>query len=155
VLKITPDNLFAYTFLDDKLNAIYKAEDDMGKVFKLFSGLALVIAIVGLVGLVTYTLETKVKEIGIRKVLGSTNTQVVMILSNSYLKMVAIGFVIAVPLIWFIVNKWLSQFAYRIEIQPWVLLVTGIGVLTMTMMIVGFFSSRAASANPAESLKYE
>ena len=127
----------------------------MGKVFQFFSILAIVIACLGLVGLSSYTIETRTKEIGIRKVLGATVTAVVALVSVRILRLILIGFLIAVPLTWFAMNRWLDNFAYKIEIEWWIFALTGIIVVLIAALAIGVRTVRAAIANPVNSLRNE
>ncbi len=153
--KLAPNSLFAYDFLDDRLNALYKSEDNMGKVFQFFSVLAIVIACLGLLGLSAYTIESRTKEIGIRKVMGATVSGIVTLVSSGFFKLIAAGFLIAVPLTWYGMNKWLANFAYKIELQWWVFAATGVVVIIIAGVAVGFHTVKAAIANPVKSLRYE
>lgn len=152
---IAPGSLFAYDFLDDHLDQLYKSEDSMGKVFQFFSILAIVIACLGLLGLSAYTVESRTKEIGIRKVLGATVTGIVTMVSLRFFVLVLIAFVIAVPLTWYSMNKWLQNFAYQIEIQWWVFAITGALIFIMALAVVSFHTVSAAIRNPVRSLRYE
>jgi putative ABC transport system permease protein len=153
--KISPNSLFIYEFLDDRLDALYKSEDAMGKIFQFFSILAIIIACLGLFGLSSYTIEMRTKEIGIRKVLGATVATIVALLSSGIFRLIAIGFCLAVPLTWYVMNKWLSNFAYKIEIELWVFVLTGMTVVAIAALAVGFRTFRAAVANPVHSLRRE
>lgn len=152
---LAPNSLFSYQFLDDRLDALYRSEDNMGKVFQFFSVLAIVIACLGLLGLSAYTIESKTKEIGIRKVLGSTVTGIVTLVSSKFFILILTGFVIAVPLTWYVINKWLTNFAYQIQIEWWVFALTGLIVVTIAAVAVAFHTIKAAMANPVKSLRYE
>ena len=107
----------AYSFLDERFNNTYKAEQKIGMILGIFAGLTIFVACLGLFGLARFTAEQRTKEIGIRKVLGSSVTGIVNLLSLDFLKLVLIAFIIASPIAWFIMNKWLQDFAYRINIQ--------------------------------------
>jgi putative ABC transport system permease protein len=153
--KLAPNSLFVYEFLDDHLDALYKSEDNMGKVFQFFSVLAIVIACLGLLGLSAFTIESRTKEIGIRKVLGATISGIVTLVSSKFFRLILVGFVMAVPLTWYMMDKWLSNFAYKIEIEWWVFVVTGLIVVLIAAFTVGFYTIKAAVANPVKSLRYE
>jgi putative ABC transport system permease protein len=144
---------FTYSILDDAYNRTYLTEQKMGTILNLFAILTILVACLGLFGLVTYTAELRVKEIGIRKVLGSSVTQIVMLLTKDFLKLVGISFVIAFPLAYYLMEKWLQDFAYRININLWVFVfAAGITVL-IACITVGIRGVQAAIANPVESLK--
>jgi len=152
---LAPNSLFAYEFLDDRLNALYKSEDNMSKVFQFFSVLAILIACLGLLGLSAYTIESRTKEIGIRKVLGATVSGIVTLVSSKFFLLILTGFAIAVPLTCYGMNKWLTNFAYKIELQWWVFALTGLIVVMVAVVAVGFYTVKAAIANPVKSLRYE
>jgi putative ABC transport system permease protein len=155
VKALAPHSLFSYEFLDDRLNAIYKAEDSMGKIVQFFSGLAIAIACLGLLGLSAYTVESRSKEIGIRKVLGANISSIATMLSSRFVRLVALSFVIAVPLTWYSMDKWLNNFAYKVDIDWWIFAGAGIAVLLLATFVTCFHSIKAAKANPVESLRSE
>jgi len=145
----------SYSFLDDVFDQQYKTENRLGEIVGYFTLLALFIAMLGLLGLVAYTAEQRTKEIGIRKVLGATVTNIVGLLSKDFLKLVALGFVIAVPIAWYAMNQWLADFAYKIEISPGIFLLAGGLALLIALATVSWQSIRAALANPVDSLRSE
>lgn len=153
--KLAPNSLFIYQFLDDRIDALYKSEDTMGKVFQFFSALAIVIACLGLFSLSSYTIESRTKEIAIRKVLGARVTALMALVSSGMIRLVLIGFVIAVPPTWYLMQKWLQSFAYTVGIQWWVFAVTGLVVVCIASAAIGFRTLRAAAANPVNSLRNE
>jgi putative ABC transport system permease protein len=155
VNKIAPGSLFVYTFLDDHLNALYKSENAMGKIFEFFSVLAIIIACLGLLGLSAYTIESRTKEIGIRKVLGASVTGIVALVTSRFFVLVTIAYVIAVPLTWYGMYYWLQNFAYQIDIQGWVFALTGFIIALTATLAVGFNTIKAAMRNPVNSLRYE
>jgi putative ABC transport system permease protein len=146
---------FLYSFLDDNFNRLYNAEQRTGKLFLSFAFFAILIACLGLFGLVTYAAEQRTKEIGIRKVLGSSITGIVALLSRDFLKLVGIALIIGSPLAWFIMNHWLENFAYRINISWWVFAVAAFFAIAITLITVSFQTIKAALANPIRSLKSE
>jgi putative ABC transport system permease protein len=152
---IAPNSLFVYSFLDDKLNSLYKSEDSMGKVFQFFSGLAIIIACLGLLGLAAYTIESRAKEIGIRKVLGATVAGIISLVSSRFFRLVLASFIIAVPLTWYGMHRWLQSFAYKIPIEWWVFALTGAIILVLAAAVVSFHTLSAAWRNPVKSLRYE
>ena len=125
------------------------------KVFSVFSLLAIFIACLGLLALAAFTAEQRVKEIGIRKILGATSSNIVGLLSKDFLKLVLVSIVIASPLAWYAMNSWLQDFAYRIRVQWWVFLLAGIIAVIIAFLTVSFQSIRAARANPVNSLRSE
>jgi putative ABC transport system permease protein len=152
---LAPGTLFAYEFLDEHLNMLYKSEDSMGKVFQFFSLLAIIIACMGLLGLSAYTVESRTKEIGIRKVLGATVSGIVAMISSQFFRLVAVAFFVAVPLTWYAMHQWLQNFAYQTDIQWWVFAATGAIVFVIALGVVSFHTITAATRNPVRSLRYE
>jgi len=146
---------FSYSFLDDRFNNTYKAEQNIGNILGIFAGLTIFVACLGLFGLATFTAEQRTKEIGIRKVLGADVTGLVSLLSKDFLKLAAISFIIASPVAWYFMNKWLQNFAYRINIGWAVFAVAGAMVLLVTLVTVSYQSIKAAVANPIKALKTE
>ena len=150
-----PNSEFDYSFLDDNYASLYEADQRTGTLFNYFAGIAIFISCLGLFGLVTYTAETKVKEIGIRKVLGASVSQIASLLSVDLLKLVLVAFVIATPVAWYVMNKWLQDFAYRIDIQWWVFALAGFASVAIALVTVSFQAIKAALANPVKSLRSE
>lgn len=150
-----PQNPFDYFFLDQYFNAQYKNDDRFGKVFFVFSGLAIFIASLGLFGLTAYMTMLRTKEIGVRKVLGSSTFQLVYLLSANYLKLVLVAFVIACPIGILLMDKWLSQFAYHISFNAWICIVAGMLALSIAGLTVAIKSWHSANIDPAKALKYE
>lgn len=153
--KHFPGNPFDFFFLDDFFNEQYKAYQRLGEVFSLFAVLALLIASLGLLGLVSYAVTQRTKEIGIRKVLGATVTNVTALLSKDFIKLVLLANVIAWPVTWLAMTKWLQDFAYRIDIGWWVFALAGGLALVIALVTVSTQAIRAALANPVDSLRYE
>jgi putative ABC transport system permease protein len=153
--KHFPNDPFNYFFLDDFYNQQYKADQRFGKVFSLFSMLAILIACLGLLGLSSYNILQRTKEIGIRKVLGASTQNVVYILAKDFLKLVLIAFVVAVPLTWWLMHNWLQEFAYRINIGWWIFLIAGAIAIAIALVTVSFLAIKAAVANPVKSLRTE
>lgn len=153
--KMAPGMPFSYRFLDDSFDEMYRAEQRMGKLGLAFSILAIVVACMGLFGLATYAAEQRVKEIGIRKVLGASVTGIVEMLSLDFLKLVMIASMIAFPLAWWAMNKWLMNFAYRIDIEWWVFILAAVIALVITLATVSSQAIRAAIMNPVKSLRTE
>jgi len=146
---------FSYQFLDDSFDDMYREEQRVGKVALTFSLLAVLIACLGLFGLATYMSEQRTKEIGVRKVLGASVPNIVSMLSKDFLLLVLISFVIAVPVAWWGMNKWLQDFAYRINIGWWIFVVAGVTALLIALITVSFQAIKAAIANPVKSLRTE
>ncbi|HEY5369972.1 MAG TPA: ABC transporter permease [Hanamia sp.] len=145
---------FEYNFMDELFNT-YATENKTASILNLFSILTIFVACLGLFGLVTYTAEQRRKEIGIRKVLGASVTQVTSMLSKEFLKFVLIASLIAFPIAWWAMNKWLQSFAYRIHISWWVFLAAGVIAILIALITVSFQAIKAAVANPVESLRTE
>jgi putative ABC transport system permease protein len=150
-----PGNVFNYYFLDERFNQQYKDDTLFGKVFGLFSGLAIFIACLGLLGLSAFMARLHTKEIGIRKVLGASVNSIVTMLSTGFLKLVLVAIVIASPVAWWIMNTWLQDFAYRISIPWWTIPLTGLLTIFIAMVTISFQSIKAAIANPINSLRNE
>lgn len=146
---------FSYSFMDDDFNHIYQDEQNTGKIFMSFAFFAILIACLGLFGLVTYAAEQRTKEIGIRKVLGASVTNIVRMLSNDFLKLVAIAAIIAFPIAWYAANWWLQGFEFRTGVNWWVFAVAAILAALITLATVSFRAVKAALMNPVKSLKAE
>jgi len=153
--SFTSEEPFQYTFLDDQFNRTYEKEQKMGAILGMFACLTIFVACLGLFGLATFTAEQRTKEIGIRKVLGATVTGVVSLLTKDFLKLVFVAFVIASPIAWFIMNKWLQDFAYRINISWSVFALAALLAIVITIISVSFKAIKAAIANPVKSLRTE
>ena len=150
-----PEESLNFSFLDDRFNNTYRSEQNTGKILGIFAGLTILVACLGLFGLVTFTAEQRRKEIGIRKVLGATITGITSLLSKDFLKLVLIAFIIASPVAWMIMNKWLQDFAYRINISAWIFVLTALLAIAITIITVSFRVIKAATANPVKSLRSE
>jgi putative ABC transport system permease protein len=153
--RFHPGYPLSYTFLDDRLNALYRNEARMMEMFGYFSLLAIFIACLGLFGLASFTTEQRTKEIGVRKVLGATVSKVVILLSREFAKWVIIANVIAWPIAYFCMDKWLDNFAYRINIGWTAFLLTAVLTSIVALLTVSYQSIKASVANPADSLRYE
>jgi putative ABC transport system permease protein len=150
-----PDHLFSYEFLDESIREFYQNEEQNSILLSLFTSLAIVIGCLGLFGLATFMINQKNKEIGVRKVLGASVEGIIFIFSKEYVKLILIGFALAAPVAWYVMNEWLSEFAYRIELNVWIFL-AGLSVtLLIAIFTVGYRSLKAATANPVKSLRYE
>ena len=146
---------FSWSFLDDRFNDTYKAEQNVGLILTIFAGLTVFVACLGLFGLATFTAEQRTREIGIRKVLGADVLGIVRLLSTDFLKLVLLAFLLAAPVAWFAMNRWLEDFAYRISISWGVFLLAAFLALTITIITISFRAIRAATANPVKSLRSE
>lgn len=146
---------FAYSFMEQDFDGLYRAEQRIGKIFLSFSTLAILIACLGLLGLVAYAAEQRTREIGIRKVLGAGISTIAGMLSRDFIKLVLLAILIASPLAWLAMHEWLQGFAYRIHISLWVFIIAGLIALLIAVLTLSFQTIRAAIANPIESLKTE
>ncbi len=146
---------FAYAFMDDLFRKTYAAEQKTAVILNIFAVLTILVACLGLFGLATFMAEQRTKEIGIRKVLGATVTQVTQLLSKDFLKLVLIASLIAFPIAWFAMNRWLDHFAYRIDIQWWMFAVAGLAAVAIALLTVSWQAIQAAVANPVDSLRDE
>jgi putative ABC transport system permease protein len=153
--KMLPEHPFEYSFLDEHFARLYRADMQTGKIVGILAMLAIIISCLGLFGLAAYSAEKRIKEIGIRKVLGATVQNVVSLLSKDFIKLVLIANFIAWPLAWFSLNKWLQDFAYRINISWWVFLAAGSAALLIAMLTLSSLAIKAAVANPVKSLRTE
>ena len=155
IAEIAPNNLFIYSFLDDKLNLLYRAEERMNQIFKAFALLAILISCLGLFGLSAYSAELRVKEIGVRKVMGASVLNIVLFLSKEFVKWMVLSNIIALPIAWYAMNRWLQNFAYRIDIGVFTFVLTLLLSLIVTFSTVSYRAVKAARANPVDSLRYE
>uniref|UniRef100_UPI0032165476 ABC transporter permease n=1 Tax=uncultured Draconibacterium sp. TaxID=1573823 RepID=UPI0032165476 len=150
-----PDETFDYYFIDDKLESSYLAEFRMGTLFKYFSMLVIFIACLGLYGLTAFTIEQKSKEIGVYKVMGATVPDIIILFSKGYMFWIVTAFIIACPVAYYAMNKWLENFAYKTAISWWVFALAGVLALGIALLTVSWQSWRAATRNPVEALRYE
>ncbi|MBC7937230.1 MAG: FtsX-like permease family protein, partial [Rhizobacter sp.] len=153
--KVFPDGIFEFNFLDHQLDALYKTEARLYSLFKIFSVLAMLISCLGLWGLITFAAQQRVKEIGIRKVLGASVTNIVSMLSKDFIVLVCIAIAIAAPLAYWGVNKWLQDFAFRIHIGWAAFAIAGAVAISIALITVSFQAIKAAIANPVKSLRTE
>jgi putative ABC transport system permease protein len=153
--KFLPEAPFEYSFLDERFNDLYRSEQRQGALFTAFAGIAIFIACLGLFGLASFAITQRVKEIGIRKVLGASTSGIVALLSGDFMKLVAIAALIAFPVAGYAMNKWLQDFAYRIDMPWWIFLLAGILAALVALITIGLQAVRAALANPATSLRSE
>jgi putative ABC transport system permease protein len=153
--EFMPNNPFEYSFLDAEFDALYKTDQTVGRVLTVFTFLSLAVASLGLLGLAMYTAERRTKEIGIRKVLGASITNIVGMLSTDFLKLVLFSFVIAFPVAWYAMNQWLQDFAYPTKINWWIFGLAAIITALIAVITVSFQSLKAAITNPVKSLRSE
>ena len=150
-----PEDHFQYFFLDDEFNAQYKADQAFGRVFTLFAFLAIFIAAIGLFGLAVYSANQRTKEIGVRKVNGARNWEILAMLNRNFVKWVAFAFILATPIAWFILSRWLENFAYQTSLSWWIFASAGLLALLIAIITVSWQSWKAATRNPVEALRYE
>jgi putative ABC transport system permease protein len=153
--KINPEFPFSYQFVEDEYRKSYNSENHLQKLLKYFAGLAILISCLGLLGLIIFSAEQRTKEIGIRKVLGASIAGITGLLAKDFLKLVLIAILIASPIAWYLMNNWLADFAYRIDIQWWMFVAAGVVALAIAFLTVGGQAVKAALANPVRSLRSE
>jgi putative ABC transport system permease protein len=146
---------FEYSFLDEDFDNLYRSEQRMGQIFSIFAALAIFIACLGLVGLISFTAEQRTKEIGIRKVLGASVSKIIYLLSREVVVLVFVAVLVAAPIAFFSMHKWLENFAFRIGISPLMFILTALGTLAIAFLSVSFRAIKAAQANPIDSIRYE
>ena len=153
--KLAPGQPFNYRFMDDSFNTVYEAEQRLGKIFMVFTILSILIACLGLFGLAAFNAQKRTKEIGIRKVMGASVSQISYRLSVDFLKLVGIAILVSLPLGWFAMNKWLADFTYHIEIGIWVFVLAAFLAVAISILTVSYQSIKAAIVNPIKSLRTE
>jgi putative ABC transport system permease protein len=153
--KYNPAYPFEYKFVDQEFAKKYLTEELISKLTNVFAGLAIFICCMGLAGLAAFTIEKRIREIGIRKVLGATISQLIMLISKEFLRLVAIALLVSVPLTWWLMGNWLQKYSYRIDISVWIFLGVGALVLLLALMVVGLNTMKAALRNPVRSLRVE
>jgi putative ABC transport system permease protein len=153
--ELAPGQPFSYTFLDDRFAGFYQADQRVDKIMSVFTGITIFIACMGLFGLVTFIAEQKVKEIGIRKVLGANVFSITSLLSKDFIKLVLISILPAIPLAYYIMNNWLRDFEYRTSIELWIFFAVTIILLAIALITISVQAVKAAIANPIKSLRSE
>jgi putative ABC transport system permease protein len=151
----TPNEAFEYSFLDQDFQKNYEAEERLSSIIRSFTIIAILISCLGLFGLTTFTVEQRTKEIGIRKVLGATTAGLVSLLSKDFLKLVALSFVVAAPLSWYFIHKWLEDFAYKAPFTVWIVLAGCGAALLIAFLTISIQSIRVALTNPVKNLRTE
>lgn len=154
-IEFSPDYPFSYTFLDERVDRMYKSEQRLGTSFNYFSFIALFIACLGMFGLASFAAEQKIKEIGIRKVFGASVSKIVLLLLKKFILLVVLANIIAWPLSYYAMNKWLQNFAYKVNIDPGIFFMAGFLALIIALFTVGYQALKAATANPVEALRNE
>ncbi len=153
--QFAPATPFRYTFMDDNLQAQYRSEERLASMLSSFTLVSILLACLGLLGLITYITRQRTKEIGIRKVLGASTSNILTLLSKDFMQLILLALVIASPIAYYFMEQWLQDFAYRIDMQWWTFLVAGLCAIGIALFTVSFQSIRAAVANPVESLRSE
>ena len=153
--QFAPGQPFEYRFVNDEFNRLYAQEQQTGKILTVFAGIAIIIACLGLFGLAAFTAEQRTKEIGIRKTLGASITNIIKLLSMNFIKLVVVSFVIASPIAYLMMNQWLDDFAYRTAIKPTTFIISGVTAFLIAVITISYQSWNAARVNPAQSLKDE
>ena len=153
--ELAPGFPFSYHFLDQSFEKLYKKDEQMAKAVSLFSLVAIAIAVLGILGLSVFLTETRTKEIGIRKVNGARISEILTMLNKDFIKWVAIAFVIATPVAYYVMNKWLENFAYKTSLSWWIFVLAGLLALGIALLTVSWQSWKAATRNPVEALRYE
>jgi ABC-type antimicrobial peptide transport system permease subunit len=153
--SINPDYAFAYQFVEEEYQKLYSNEIIISRLSVLFAALAIFISCLGLLGLAMFSAEQRVKEIGIRKVLGASVKQVVTLFSTEFVKLVLIAFLIAAPLAWYLMHNWLQGFAYHVAISWWIFVFAGLIAILIALITIGFQAIKTAIGNPVESLRSE
>jgi len=146
---------FTYSFLDQHMADLYRTEQQMSSVVSIMAGLAILISCMGLFGLAMITTERRIKEVGIRKALGATEMQISMLISSQFARLIGLGFIAISPIAWYVLNNWLSTFAYRVTINPVVFLAGGLVALAIGLSTILYHTLRSARANPVKALRYE
>jgi putative ABC transport system permease protein len=146
---------FSYAFLDDIFNDLYQGEQREGTLFTYFAVIAIFISCLGLLGLAAYTAQVRTREIGVRKVLGASVSSIVQLLAKDFIKLVLIAIIIAAPIAWYFMYKWLQDFAYKINISWSVFAIAGTMAILIAFMTISFQAIKAAVANPVKSLRSE
>ena len=150
-----PDVQFNYSFINEYLQAYYNDEDKLQSILVVFTLLAIFIASLGLFGLAIFIAQRRVKEIGVRKAMGASSESIIFLLSKSFMGWVFIANIIAWPIAWYIMGMWLDNFSYRIQMNVWTFLLSGLAAVTVALLTIVYRSWLAASSNPVDSLRYE
>ena len=153
--EVYPDHVYEAKFLDEKIENFYIQENKLSHLYKIFAALAIFLSCLGLYGLASFMAAQRVKEVGIRKVLGASVNNIILLFTKEFLALIAIAFIIAAPIAWYYMHVWLQDFVYRINISWWMVLLGGITAVITAMITIGFQAIKAAVANPIKSLRSE
>src|SRR6476659_10814249 len=150
-----PNYVYEYRFLDDKVASFYKQENQLSQLYKIFAAIAIFLSCLGLYGLASFMAVQKIKEVGIRKVLGATAGSIVYLFSKEFIVLISIAFLLATPLAWYFMNKWLQDYVYRVNISWWLFAGGGLAAIIIALATISFQAVKAAIANPVKSLRTE
>jgi len=153
--SINPTSPFSFGFFDDRLQQMYQSEVQISLLFRYFTAIAIIIACLGLLGLSSFSIQQKTKEIGIRKVVGASVNNIVLLLTRDFARWVVVAFIIACPVAWYVMHQWLQNFAYKTALNWWMFAIAGILALSVAIFTVSFQTVKAAIRNPVDSLRYE
>jgi ABC-type antimicrobial peptide transport system permease subunit len=150
-----PDFVYDYKFFDEKIGSFYKQENQLAQLYKIFAGIAIFLSCLGLYGLASFMAVQRVKEVGIRKVLGASATNIVYLFSKEFIVLITIAFIIAAPIAWYYMHNWLQYYVYRINISLWLFAIGGFAAIFIALATISFQAIKAAQANPVKSLRTE
>jgi putative ABC transport system permease protein len=153
--RLLPGTPFSMSYMEEDYHNLYRNEIQTKQVFTMLAGLSIIVAILGLLGLASFMAQRRTREIAVRKVSGAGVTQIIRLLTGKFVNWVLISFVLTCPVAWWVMNNWLQNFAYRVSMSAWIFLFSGAVALALVIITVGLVTYRAASVNPAESMKYE
>jgi putative ABC transport system permease protein len=153
--RINPTSPFSFGFFDNRLEQMYRSEVRISKLFRYFTAIAILIASLGILGLSSFSIQRKTKEIGIRKVVGASVNHIVVLLIRNFTRWVFLSFILACPIAWYVMNQWLENFAYKTNLDLWMFLLAGMIALFVALLTVSYQTIKAALRNPVESLRYE
>ncbi|WP_208809199.1 ABC transporter permease [Mucilaginibacter metallidurans] len=153
--KTFPNFVYEYRFLDDKIASFYKQENQLAQLYKIFAAIAILLSCLGLYGLASFMAVQRIKEVGIRKVLGATSGSIVYLFSKEFIILIAIAFAIATPIAWYYMHQWLQAYVYRINISWWLFAAGGMAAIVIALATISFQAIKAAKANPVKSLRSE
>jgi ABC-type antimicrobial peptide transport system permease subunit len=153
--RTLPDSVYEYRFLDDKIASFYKQENQLAQLYKIFAAIAIFLSCLGLYGLASFMAVQRIKEVGIRKVLGATASNIVYLFSKEFIILIVIAFAIATPLAWYYMHQWLQDYVYRIDISWWLFAVGGLVAIIIALATISFQAIKAAITNPVKSLRTE
>jgi putative ABC transport system permease protein len=153
--KHRDDREFSYSFFDDLLDEKYQAETRLRNITVAFALLAIVISILGILGMANFSIDRRTKEIGIRRVAGAKNSEILVLLNKEFIKWVLVAFIFATPFAWYALHKWLQNFVYKTELSWWIFLLAAIISFVIALLTVSWLSWRAATRNPVETLRFE